>query len=201
TYRFGSAYSRLENDIATPKRLLKPELTLPSYDPKKDLELKTTRTAAQDAIASMSTLAKIANTKYSVSDLTNFALLDKMGEISADKRTSFYAKCTQLIRSYRKIVKEKHSYIHAAKKEHTDTDMDCKLPKLKTESKQKNVFFPKKSNKSAEDTKKAISEIRSTLKTQNKRWLKDRLTIINMRFKEVSAQLEAQFTTAKIGAV
>lgn len=110
THVFRKSVSRLESDIQAPSILRRPVLSLPTYSPHTDLDLKQTRIDFQNRIAGMS-LAMLAQARYNETDVVRYALLDKVTVIAPSKRPAFYAKCLQLIQAHGELYKEQQKCI------------------------------------------------------------------------------------------
>ncbi len=116
THIFRKKVAQLAADIAAPGAMKKPVLNLPVYNPKVDYELQQSRSDAQNTLASMN-IKQMHETRISNDDILNYALLDRVVHIKAEKRPVFYAKCVELINAHGKIVNEYNAYRSKAQAE------------------------------------------------------------------------------------
>lgn len=88
---------QFQKDLKAPDELHKPVLTLPQYDPAKDMELKETRLQVQESL-SKKTLQELMHAA-SFDDMVKYALLDKLCVITDPQ--IFYGKINKFFTKYR----------------------------------------------------------------------------------------------------
>lgn len=101
---FRSAVSQLERVIDSPNKLSRPELQLPKYDPKKDLDLKESRMQAVNQFAN-ATLADIAKSGFSIQEIVDYDLLGRATKTAEKNKPHFYAQCVELIKGFGTLAK------------------------------------------------------------------------------------------------
>lgn len=129
---FRKKISSLEREINFPNQMHSPSLQLPpyhppTYSPDQDLDLSQARLKAQHALASLSQLKQLAHSDYTHDQVVSYALLDKVTQMSSEKRPRFYATCLQLIISQKKIDDELSQYNTAANEEYNKLMEEARL--------------------------------------------------------------------------
>lgn len=122
--------NKLENDIAAPKKMKRPVLNLPIYNPKHDLDLLKSRLDMQNSLALMS-LREIHGLNMSQDTLLGYDLLNRAAVIQPEKRPAFYGKCIQLINAINQINKEYRQYSDKAEREYTKLNEELRKWKSK----------------------------------------------------------------------
>jgi len=185
---FSEKEASLRSDIEAPVRQ-KPVLTLPVYHSERDLELAETRKAVQNALGGKTSVKKLAHSGFSTDDCISYALLDKVVPLTNDKKTAFYAKCTQLMDACTKIESQKKTYTDQAN--HAFKERKNELKRWRSDQNRSIGAYIRSSNE----------RMYSKSSEQNRRWLEETTKAIETQYIQAMKELEKQFSQAKVAAV
>lgn len=229
THVFCKKVNELENDIAAPGKMKRPVLTLPVYNPKKDMDLLQSRIDTQNTLASMS-IRQIFDADVSNDEIIGYELLNRATHISPEKRPAFYAKCIQLINAYGQIDKEYKQYNDKAQREYDKLDREFRNWKSQQESYLRSQEWAlqereRRVNRTCRENEESLTvqiidgvgtmfsrwELEK-MKTQfiegsvrrdmqNREWYKTTVQAIKNAYQQASVNIENQYAVAKAAAV